>query len=62
MCTAREWATSDAVHRLESNWLRFLEVEPAGSGIKKSKKERRLEMEARRREADVQDSDEEQGD
>ncbi|SCZ96702.1 BZ3500_MvSof-1268-A1-R1_C083g00451 [Microbotryum saponariae] len=53
ICTARSWTREYCVAQLEKNWLSFLEVEPEGSRPKrKSKKERKMDEQARRRQAE----------
>ncbi|SCZ94086.1 BZ3500_MvSof-1268-A1-R1_Chr6-1g08411 [Microbotryum saponariae] len=57
ICTARSWTREYCVAQLEKNWLSFLEVEPEGSRPKrKSKKERKMDEQARRRQAEEQKS------
>ncbi|SCV67875.1 BQ2448_5486 [Microbotryum intermedium] len=53
ICTARSWSLENCVDQLERNWQSFLDLESEGSGQKrKSKKERKMDEQARRRQAE----------
>ncbi|ORY88821.1 TatD family [Leucosporidium creatinivorum] len=44
ICEAREWSAEECVEQLETNWRKFLELEPDGmGGRRQTKKQRRLE-------------------